>query len=193
MPETVGDTTKQTPQTTYGMTKAMGELLINDYTRKGFVDGRSARLPTVIVRPGAPNKAASSFASGVIREPLNGVECILPVGLDTIMPVAGYRTIVDGLVTLYEARSEEIGDDRAFNFPSLSVSVGEMIESLRRTAQGRPLGEIRVERDPRIEAIVATWPPYTSAERALALGLPRDANIDAIIGAYIADYLHTAK
>jgi len=80
MPKTVGDFTKQTPQTTYGTTKAIGELLVNDYTRKGFIDGRSARLPTVIIRPGKPNKAASSFASGVFREPLSGVECALPVG-----------------------------------------------------------------------------------------------------------------
>ena len=99
MPKHVGDATKQVPQTTYGMTKAIGELLVNDYTRKGFIDGRSARLPTVIIRPGKPNKAASSFASGVFREPLNGVECVLPVGTDAVMPLAGYRTIVEGFVS----------------------------------------------------------------------------------------------
>ncbi len=109
MPKTVSDATKQTPQTTYGMTKAMGEQLINDYTRKGFVDGRAARLPTVIVRPGKPNKAASSWASGVVREPLNGVDCILPVPLETQHPVACYRTIVEGFVKLHEADSAAIG------------------------------------------------------------------------------------
>src|ERR1051325_36009 len=134
MPKHVGDATKQLPQTTYGVTKAIGELLVHDYTRKGYIDGRSARLPTVIVRPGKPNKAASSFASGVFREPLNGEECVLPVGLKTIMPVSGYRTVVEGFLRLYEADGGAIGDDRAISFPAFNASVGEMIEALKRTA-----------------------------------------------------------
>lgn len=189
MPRTVGDKVKQSPQTTYGMTKAIGELLINDYTRKGFIDGRAARLPTVIIRPGKPNKAASSFASGVFREPLNGVECVLPVGLDTIMPVSGYRTIVEGFVRLHEADGKALGDDRAISFPALNASVGEMIEALKRAATNRRLGPIRIEKDPVIEKIVATWPIDSSFERALALGLPQDRAIDPIIQAYIADFL----
>jgi nucleoside-diphosphate-sugar epimerase len=189
MPKTVSDTTKPTPQTTYGMTKAVGELLINDYTRKGFLDGRSARLPTVIIRPGKPNKAASSFASGVFREPLNGVDCVLPVGLDTVMPVSGYRAIVEGFIRLHEAPGEAIGEDRAVNFPSISASVGEMIESLRRVAGSRPLGEIRVERDGFIEAIVASWPTHTEAKRSQALGLPGDQSLDSIVNAYIEDFV----
>lgn len=189
MPKTVGDTTKQTPQTTYGATKAIGELLINDYTRKGFIDGRSARLPTVIVRPGKPNKAASSFASGVFREPLNGVDCVLPVGEDTIMPVSGYRSIVEGFVKLHEADGEALGDDRAITFPGINVTVREMIEALRRVAGSRRLGSIRFERDPVIERIVATWPTGLGFERAKKLGLPLDANLDSIIRAYIDDYL----
>src|SRR5215216_5403075 len=127
MPKTVGDLTKQTPQTTYGTTKAIGELLVNDYTRKGYIDGRSARLPTVIIRPGKPNKAASSFASGVFREPLNGVECVLPVGTDAVMPLAGYRTIVEGFVKLHEADGGKLGEDRAVSLPSLDVTVADMI------------------------------------------------------------------
>jgi nucleoside-diphosphate-sugar epimerase len=189
MPRTVGDTVKQSPQTTYGMTKAVGELLINDYTRKGFIDGRAARLPTVIIRPGKPNKAASSFASGVFREPLNGVECVLPVGLDTIMPVSGYRTIVEGFLRLHEADGKALGDDRAISFPALNASVGEMIEALKRTATNRKLGPIRIEKDPVIEKIVATWPIDSSFERALALGLPQDRALDPMIQAYIADFL----
>ncbi len=189
MPKTVGDRVKQSPQTTYGMTKAVGELLINDYTRKGFIDGRAARLPTVIIRPGRPNKAASSFASGVFREPLNGVECVLPVGLDTVMPVAGYRTIVEGFLRLHEADGGALGDDRAISFPALNASVGEMIEALKRTATNRRLGPIRIDRDPVIEKIVATWPVDSSCERALALGLPQDRALDPIIQAYIADFL----
>jgi len=189
MPKTVGDRVKQLPQTTYGMTKAVGELLINDYTRKGFIDGRAARLPTVIIRPGKPNKAASSFASGVFREPLNGEECVLPVGLKTIMPVSGYRTVVDGFLRLYEADGAAIGDDRAISFPAFNASVGEMIEALKRTATNRKLGPIRVVPDPVIERIVATWPTDSSAGRALALGLPQDRTLDPIIQAYIADFL----
>lgn len=189
MPKTVGDTTKQTPQTTYGMTKAIGELLVNDYTRKRYVDGRSARLPTVIIRPGKPNKAASSFASGVFREPLNQVECLLPVNTDTVMPLAGYRTIVSGLIRLHELDGVELGEDRAVNFPSLAVSVTDMIESLKRVAGGRKLGAIRVESDPFIEQIVATWPTASDYERARKLGLPVDANLDAVVQAYIEDFL----
>ena len=189
MPKCVADTTKQAPQTTYGVTKAMGELLINDYTRKGFIDGRSARLPTVIVRPGKPNLAASSFASGVIREPLNGETCILPVKPETAMPVLGYRNIVEGFVCLHEAAPEALGDDRAVNFPSLTVTVAEMIEGLRRVAGNRCLGEIRLEPDPRIEAIVETWPARIDSARALALGLPLDDGIEPIIENYIEDFV----
>jgi nucleoside-diphosphate-sugar epimerase len=189
MPKHVGDQTKQVPQTTYGMTKAIGELLVNDYTRKGFIDGRSARLPTVIIRPGKPNKAASSFASGVFREPLNGVECVLPVGTEVVMPLAGYRTIVEGFVTLHEVDGGRLGEDRAVSLPSLDVTVADMIAALKRVAGNRTLGDIRVEKDPAIERIVAGWPIGTTYERALSLGLPKDPDLDSIVRAYIEDFL----
>ena len=134
MPAVVGDATKQTSQTTYGITKTIGELLINDYSRKGFLDGRAARLPTIVIRPGKPNAAASSFASGVFREPLNGEPCALPVTLDTVMPVLGYRSAVAGFIALHEADAEALGDDRAVNLPSHAVTVEEMIAALRRVA-----------------------------------------------------------
>ncbi len=189
MPSRCGDDTKETPQTTYGMTKAVGELLVNDYTRKGFLDGRSARLPTVIVRPDRPNRAASSFASGVIREPLNGEPCLLPVGLETVMPVLGYRSVVEGLIRLHEAPSAAIGPDRAVNFPSLDVTVREMIDALRRTASGRELGSIELRPDSEIQRIVAGWPTAIAWPRAAALGLPCDPDIETIIRAYIDDFL----
>ena len=192
MPHRVGDRVKQTPQTTYGTTKAICELLINDYTRKGFLDGRSARLPTVIVRPGKPNAAASSFVSGLFREPLNGETCVLPVQPDTAMPLLGYRSIVEGLVRLHELDGAVLGDDRAVGLPSLTVTVAEMIAALRRVAGDRPLGEIKVEPDPFIEAICKTWPQDADDERATALGLPRDGSLDEIVEAYIADYLEPA-
>lgn len=189
MPEVVGDRTKQTPQTTYGATKAIGELLVNDYTRKGFLDGRSARLPTIVIRPGKPNLAASSFASGVFREPLQGEACVLPVRPETRMPLLGYRSAVEGFVRLHEANGATLGEDRAVNFPSLSVTVQEMIDALRRVAGKRRLGEITVAPDPRIEAIVATWPTRSEFSRALALGLPVEDSLDRIVGSYIEDFL----
>ncbi|MCH7795083.1 MAG: NAD-dependent epimerase/dehydratase family protein [Proteobacteria bacterium] len=189
MPAVVGDTTKQTPRTTYGVTKSIGELLINDYTRKGFIDGRAARLPTIVIRPGRPNLAASSFASGVFREPLNGAPCALPVKLDTVMPVLGYRSAVAGFIALHEAAPEALGDDRTVNFPAHAVTVAEMIAALRRVAGNRPLGEITHQPDPAIEAIVATWPVATEFARAGALGLPVEDSLDDIVRAYIEDFL----
>jgi nucleoside-diphosphate-sugar epimerase len=188
-PKKVDDATRQTPQTTYGMTKSVGELLVNDYTRKGFIDGRSARLSTVIVRPGKPNKAASSFVSGVFREPLNGIDYVLPVDLATTMPVVSYRTVVEGVISLYGADGLLLGDDRALNLPNISVSLGQMVESLRRVAATRKLGKISIKIDPFVAPIVASWPTHVGAERAVALGLPQDSSLDAIVRAYIADYV----
>ena len=191
MPDMVGDSVKQTPQTTYGITKSICELLVNDYTRKGFFDGRSARLPTVIIRPGKPNAAASSFASGVFREPLNGETCILPVKPEQVMPLLGYRSIVDGFVQLHELDGEKLGDDRAVSLPCHNVTVGDMIDSLKRVASegGRELGEIRIEPDPFIEAICASWPVAAEGKRAEDLGLPKESGLDEIVRAYIEDYL----
>lgn len=189
MPAAVGDDTKQTPQTTYGITKAIGEMLINDYSRKGFLDGRSARLPTVIIRPGKPNAAASGFSSGVFREPLAGIDCVLPVGLDTVMPILGYRAVIEGMIRLHELPAEALGTDRAVGLPALTVTVADMIAALKRVAGNRPLGEIRAEPDPFVERICRGWPLDTHFERALALGLPREASLDEIVAYYIADHV----
>ena len=189
MPPVVSDFAKQTPQTTYGVTKAICELLVNDYTRKGFFDGRSARLPTVIVRPGKPNAAASSFVSGLFREPLNGEACKIPVSEDTVMPLLGYRAIVGGFIALHEADGAALGDDRAVSLPSLTVTVRDMVDALQRVAAGRKLGEIVFEPDPFIQRICDGWPKDASYERASRLGLPRDAILDAIVENYIEDYL----
>jgi nucleoside-diphosphate-sugar epimerase len=189
MPETVGDTTRLVPQTTYGATKAICELLVNDYTRKGFVDGRAARLPTVIVRPGAANPAASAFASAVFREPLAGRDYVLPVPPETRMPVIGARTTVECLMRLFECDGEALGDDRSLNLPSISVTVGEMLDSLRRVAGDRATGAIEIRPDPEIERIVRTWPLYASAERARALGFPHDRALDDIVSEYLEETL----
>ena len=188
MPEVVSDATKQTPQTTYGATKAICELLVNDYTRKGFVDGRSARLPTVIVRPGKPNAAASSWVSGVFREPLNGQECIVPVEPSTRAPVSGYRTVVDNLVRLHEVSPAALDDDRAIGFPSLDVTLEQMTAALHKVAD-RPLGPVRLQPDPMVMAIFRGWAQRASSQRAMALGLVRDESLEAIVRAYIEDFL----
>src|SRR3546814_4318545 len=140
MAPVVGDHLQQTPQTTYGITNAICDLLGNDYTRKGFFDVRSARLPTVIVRPGKPNAAASSFVSGLFREPLNGETCRIPVSDDTVMPLLGYRAIVAGFFALHEGDGAALGDDRAVSLPSFTASVRGLIDALRHVAGTRALG-----------------------------------------------------
>ena len=186
----VSDRTKQIPQTTYGMTKMIGELLINDYARKGFVDGRGARLPTVFVRPGKPNLAASSFASGVIREPLNGEPCHLPVERSQKMPLLSYAKIVEGLVILMEADAVQLGDDRTVNFPSTQYSVQEQIDAMERVAakHGITLGPVVDTPDAKIREIVAGWPVATEFDRATALGMTTDESLDGVIEQYLTDF-----
>lgn len=194
MPSVVGDSTKRAPQTTYGVTKVITELLINDYTRKGFLDGRAARLPTVIIRPGKPNTAASSFASGMFREPLAGQPCELPVERSQKMPVVGYRTVVSYFIGLHEIAASKLDDDRTFTLPSLNLSVSEMAVVLEHVAEKRgiQLGPLIDAPDPVIQKIVDTWPVASDASRALALGLPDVEPLEAIIEGYIEDFLQSS-
>ena len=186
-PPLVADDTLPTPQTSYGTQKLICEQLVADYTRKGFIDGRAARLPTVTVRPGRPNGAASSFFSGIIREPLAGTESILPVGLEVTHPVSSPQRIVDGLITVYEASREAFVGRSALNLPGLNVSLQQMLDALARVAGPAVLARVKAERDERIAGIVANWPGGMLAKRALALGLRADDTFDAIIEQYIAD------
>ncbi len=133
-----GDSSKLTPGSTYGMTKAVLELLINEATRRGEIDGRIARLPTVIVRPGKPNLAASSFASGVFREPLQGVDCVVPVSAQVPMALIGVRSAVGGLAGLLRAPAARLGPDRGINLPGLCVTVGQMVATSQEVGSSRP-------------------------------------------------------
>ncbi|MDA0305602.1 MAG: NAD-dependent epimerase/dehydratase family protein [Proteobacteria bacterium] len=190
MPDTVTDMTRVVPETTYGMTKAVGEMMINEYTRKGFIDGRAARLPTVIIRPGPPNAAASGFASGVFREPLAAAEHILPVTKDTKMMVIGYRKAVAGLIGLLDAAGDDIGPDRVVGLPNKAYSVAEMIAALEQVAKqkGISLGPITPTPDPAVEAIVTSWPLAMEDTRAKKLSLSGDKNLEAIIEEYLEDF-----
>src|SRR5207248_7759226 len=132
LPPAVGDETPLTPRTSAGTQKAICELLVNDYSRKGFIDGPAVRLPTVVVRPGRPNRAASTFASSMIREPLTGKDAVCPVSPDTVMALASPRRIVEGLVHALGIRGEAFGTSRSLQLPGFSVSVGEMAAALRR-------------------------------------------------------------
>ncbi len=189
MPATVSDLTKLTPTTSYGTTKAICELLVNDYSRKGFFDGRSARLPTVIVRPGKPNKAASSFASGLYREPLAGEPCIIPVEPDQPMPVIGYRAVVGGLIRLAELPAEKLGSDRGVGLPALNPRVDEMVAALKNATGERFDGLHRFELDPAIAAICRGWPVAVDGARGLELGLPLEQDLEEIVRYYIEDYI----
>jgi nucleoside-diphosphate-sugar epimerase len=187
MPDRVADHTLPSPQTSYGTHKLVCEYLIADYTRKGFIDGRSARLMTVTVRPGRPNGAASSFFSGIIREPLAGVETDCPVGLDVSHPVSSPANTVRGLVATYEASREALGGRLALNLPGLTVTVGDMLQALEDVAGPAVRQRVRLRRDERIAGIVANWARGATAERAAALGLHPDPSFRAIVEQYIAD------
>lgn len=179
-----GDSTKQTPTSTYGMTKAVGELLINDATRKGFIDGRVARLPTVIVRPGKPNAAASSFCSGMFREPLAGVECVIPVRPDVQVVVIGAPTAAACLLGLADVDTEAIGSARAVSLPGLSVTVADMVNALRDVGGNEATKLLSYRFDPAIESIVAGWPAAWEDSRGRELGLPTDESLRAIVQNY---------
>src|SRR5262252_5442674 len=193
LPPAVGDETPLTPQTSYGAQKAIGELLVNDYSRKGFVDGRAVRLPTVVVRPGRPNRAASTFASSMIREPLAGCEAICPVSPDTVMALASPRRIVKGLLHAHDLPADAFGANRSLQLPGFSVTAREMATAVRRAGGAAAYARIRWKPDPQIQRIISSWPQALSAARAEALGFSADSGIDEVVQAFIEDDLEMQK
>jgi nucleoside-diphosphate-sugar epimerase len=189
MPDVLDDGTILTPQTSYGAQKAIGELLLNDYSRKGFVDGRALRLPTIVVRPGRPNRAASTFASSIIREPLAGQEAICPVGRDAAMYILSPRRVVEALIRAFELPPEAFGMARMLTLPGITVSIGEMVDALEQVAGERVAGRVRWEPDPTIQRIVAGWPTAFDARRARAMGFEADRDFAEIIRGHIEDEL----
>ncbi|MDR5837975.1 D-erythronate dehydrogenase [Caballeronia sp. LZ034LL] len=187
LPDIVQDDTALNPQSSYGTQKAIAELLLCDYTRRGFVDGRVLRLPTISVRPGKPNAAASSFASGIIREPLNGERSVCPVSGDTRVWLLSPQRAVEALIAGCEIERGRLGDRPVINLPGLSVSVDEMIAALREVAGEDAVARIDFQRDERIEKIVYSWPGAWNTARAEALGLEGDAAFADVIRAHIAD------
>ncbi len=187
VPPVIQDDTALNPQTSYGAQKAAGELLVNDYSRKGFVDGRSLRLPTVVVRPGKPNRAASTFASSIIREPLQGDSAVCPVDPDARMWIASPRTVLASLLHAHKLPAESYGMNRSITLPGITVSIGEMVEALERVAGREVVERISWEKDDTIARIVAGWCATFNPVRGLALGFPQDSSMDEIISAFIED------
>ena len=189
LPEVIDDTHCLTPLTSYGTQKAIGELLLADYTRRGFLDGVGLRLPTVVIRPGKPNKAASSFFSSILREPLRGQEAVLPVSDALRNWFASPRAAVRFMLHAALLDGTRLGTVRTLNMPGLSATVTDQIEALRRVAGDRAVALIRREPDPDVAAIIESWPRSFDARRAEALGFRGESSFDEIIRVHIEDEL----
>ena len=187
LPPVLDDSTTPMPQTSYGTQKVVSEYLISDYSRKGFVDGRSLRLPTIVVRPGKPNAAASSFASGILREPLNGVISECPVDAATEVWLLSPRRVVEAFVHAHELAAEAWGTRRVVNLPGITATVAEMVEALGRVAGAAASKRVVWKPDARIQAIVRTWPGRFETPRALGMGFHADPDVETVIRDYLAD------
>ncbi len=185
----IGDAHATTPATSYGTQKAIAELLLSDYTRRGLLDGIGIRLPTICVRPGEPNLAASGFFSSIIREPLNGRTAVLPVSREVRHWFASPRAAVDFLLHAATLESRVIGQQRCVTMPGVSATVAMEIDALRRAAGEDAVSLIRSEPDAAIARMVAGWPRSFDARRACALGFRAETDFDEIVRVYIEDEL----
>lgn len=189
LPQVIGDDVQPKPLTSYGTQKLMGELLINDLSRKGLLDGISLRLPTICIRPGKPNAAASGFYSSILREPLAGQRATLPVSEDTRHWFASPRAAVGFLIHAAELDTSGLGQDRALNLPGVDATVGDEIAALARVAGTEAAARIDRVADPAVAAIVAGWPQAFDPVRARALGFKAEPDMDTIIRVHIEDEL----
>lgn len=187
LPRVVDDQTMPNPQSSYGIQKVIGEHLIADYTRKGFVRGRTVRLMTVVVRPGRPNAAASGFLSSIIREPLRGESAICPVGPQTAVALASPDKAIEGLLRAATSSDQDWGGRTAVNLPALTVTVQDMVAALGRAAGPAAVALIEWTPDPAIARIVTSWPAAVRADRAARLGLAADADFDSVLAQHIAE------
>ena len=187
VPDPVTDDAPVTPQASYGAQKLIGEYLVYDMTRKGFIDGRSLRLPTVTVRLGKPNLAASSFASGIIREPLAGVDAACPVAANTKVWVQSPRAVIENLIIGHEVPAASFAHTRSVNVPGICVPVADMVAALGKVAGDAVADRVKWNYDPVIDKIVATWPSNFAPKLGPALGMKADPDFESIVRAYIAD------
>lgn len=188
LPHVVDDDQVWAPQSSYGTQKAMNDLLLADYSRRGFVDGRSLRMPTIVVRPGKPNLAASSFASGIIREPLNGLASVCPVPLRTRLWLMSPAQAIANLIHGHELAAHRLTEGRVINMPGLSQTVEQMIGALREVSGDEVAQRIELRPDASIERIVGSWPGEFSARYARSLGFTADENFASVIRQFIRDY-----
>jgi len=186
LPAIVDDTTVVTPRSSYGAQKAMGELLVNDYTRKGFVDGLVLRLPTICVRPGKPNLAASSFVSSIIREPLNGESAICPASPSLQLFLSSPDTVIKNLLHAAALKTDSLAW-RTINLPGITVTVQQMLDSLLRVTDAKTVGKVQFKPDESINRIVSSWPGTIDNSKALQLGFSADKTFDDFIHQHIAE------
>jgi D-erythronate 2-dehydrogenase len=187
LPGVVDDQTMPNPQSSYGIQKVIGEHLVADYTRKGYVCGRTVRLMTVVVRPGRPNAAASGFLSSIIREPLKGERATCPVAHDTAVALASPARAIEGLICAATVSDQDWGGRSPVNLPALTVTVADMAGALGRAAGKPAMDLIDWTPDPAISRIVTSWPSAVRADRAARLGLAADADFDAVVAQHIAE------
>ena len=189
LPPAVTDDTPLTPQTSYGAQKSIGEFLVRDYTRKGFLRGTAVRLPTICVRTGLPNKAASTWASSVVREPLTGVDVVCPVTPQTIMVVLSPRKTVDAFMRLHDLPADAFGPGRTLLLNGINVTAKELEQAVGRHAGNRKVGKVVWQHDPAIQKICDGWPQGIDSKRSRTLGFEMDKDLDEVVRNFIADDL----
>jgi D-erythronate 2-dehydrogenase len=187
LPAIVPEDAVVTPRSSYGTEKAIGELLVSEYSRRGFIDGIACRIATVAIRPGKPNSALSSFVSGIVREPLAGIDTVCPVPFDTRLWISSPRTVVTNLVHAARVPAPALEGRRVLNLPGLSVTVGDMLDSLQRLGGAEARARVRPGIDERVAQVVCTWPGALDASRALRLGFIGDDGVDELVGQYMSE------